>query len=204
MDTFFRLTGALPEETERFFLLKADVYSTVVKINELSTIVTKRINELKNSTQEHYEKRGKEGYDDGKAAGHAENAEYVLETVLFSVEFIEGIEDDLVKIVMETVRKILSEMNPEERIVRIVRKALSSVKSQKELVIRVSSSDEKAVSKNFSDTLKSTRGGFLNIIADARLESGSCLIETEFGVVDASLEVQLKALNNAFHSKIRY
>ena len=43
---------------------------------------------------------------------------------------------------------------------------------------------------------------FLDVVPDARLERGSCLLESELGVVDASLETQLKALENALRSKI--
>lgn len=205
MDTFFRLTiTALPELAENAPLLKADHFSLLLQAGTISEVVSKRIAELKATAEEEYKRQGEDGYANGKADGHLENAEHVLETVLISVEFIERIEDALVKIVMDTVRKVLSQMDAGERIVCIIRKALNNVKTQKEVVVRVSSADEKAVFKSFSDTLKSVSGGFLNIIADARLEAGSCLLETEFGVVDASLEIQLKALDNAFHSKIRY
>ena len=44
---------------------------------------------------------------------------------------------------------------------------------------------------------------FMTVIADARLERDSCIIESELGVVDASLSTQLKALENAFKSKIQ-
>lgn len=204
MGTYFRLTSSLPELTERIPLLKVDFFSSLISSSELSEAVTKRINELKLHAEEVYKQKGKDGYEDGKNEGLRENKEHVLETVLLSVEFIEGIEDDLVQIVMNTVKKVLNEMDPAERIIRIAQRALKNVKSQKELVIRVSTADEKAITKKFSDTLKSTKGGFLNIVVDARLEPGSCLVETEYGVVDASLDVQLKALESAFHSKIKY
>ena len=43
---------------------------------------------------------------------------------------------------------------------------------------------------------------FLDVVPDARLERGAGLLESELGVVDASLETQLKALENALRSKI--
>lgn len=204
MGTYFRLTSLLPQITEKMSLLKADFFSSLIPSSDLSVSVDKRISELKIHSKEVYEQRGEDGYEDGKNEGLRENKEHVLETVLLSVEFIEAIEDDLVHIVMNTVKKVINEMDPAERIVRIVRRALNNTKSQKDLVIRVSIADETAITKNFSNTLKSTKGGFLNIVVDARLEQGSCLIETEYGVVDASLNVQLKALESAFHSKIKY
>jgi type III secretion protein L len=52
-------------------------------------------------------------------------------------------------------------------------------------------------------TASSSGSAFLTVLADARLSRNSCILESELGVVDASLETQLKALENAFRSKIR-
>ena len=44
---------------------------------------------------------------------------------------------------------------------------------------------------------------FLNVIMDPRLSPGSCILESELGVLDASLETQLKALSRAFNAKVK-
>ncbi|MDR1891243.1 MAG: hypothetical protein LBQ23_03675 [Puniceicoccales bacterium] len=38
---------------------------------------------------------------------------------------------------------------------------------------------------------------FLDIFADTHLQPGSCILETELGVIDASIPVQLAAIENA-------
>ena len=72
------------------------------------------------------------------------------------------------------------------------------------VTIRVAPADEKAVREGLASMLASVPGGasFLDVVPDARLERGACLLESELGVVDASLETQLKALENALRSKI--
>ena len=52
-------------------------------------------------------------------------------------------------------------------------------------------------------TAGSSDTSFLTVVSDSRLEKNACILESELGVVDASLETQLKAFENAFHSKIR-
>ena len=44
---------------------------------------------------------------------------------------------------------------------------------------------------------------FLDVTADPRMKPGDCILECELGVVDASLETQLKAIEHALLGKIR-
>jgi hypothetical protein len=69
---------------------------------------------------------------------------------------------------------------------------------------RTIGADEGAVLEAMAGmTASSSASSFMTVIADARLERDSCIIESELGVVDASLSTQLKALENAFKSKIQ-
>ena len=103
------------------------------------------------------------------------------------------------------IRKVIGELDASELIVRVVRNALTTVRNQQRVTIRVAPADEKAVSEALAAMIQTAPGGvgFLDVRADARLERGSCLLESELGVVDASLETQLKALENAFRAKIQ-
>ena len=86
-----------------------------------------------------------------------------------------------------------------------MRNALNNVRGQQKVTVRVAPGDEPAVSKALAMMTASPSGSasFLTILADARLQRDSCILESELGVVDASLETQLKALEHAFKSKIR-
>ena len=163
-----------------------------------------RVADMERKAGEAYERRREEGYRDGVEEGRLEHAEKVMETVLSSVEYIEGIEATLVNVVAVAVRKVIGEIDENERIVRIVRNALVTVRNQQHVTIRVAPADEKAVREGLASMLASVPGGasFLDVVPDARLERGACLLESELGVVDASLETQPKALENALRSKI--
>ena len=115
------------------------------------------------------------------------------------MEFIESSENTVVSVVNQSVRKIIGELDEETRIRKIVGTALNTVRGQQKVTVRVSPVDEPAVSKSLAAM---TSGAFLNVVADTRLGAGSCILESELGVVDASLETQLKALEHAFNAKI--
>ena len=41
--------------------------------------------------------------------------------------------------------------------------------------------------------------GYLDIVPDGRLAMESCILESEIGLVEASMESQIKAIEAAFH-----
>ena len=205
MDAMFRLTEGSIRPAAGTKLLKAEEYGLLLEADALLAAAKKQAEEMEQKAREAYAQKREEGYCDGMEEGKLEHAEKMMETILSSVEFIEGIEDTLVSVVNQAIRKIIGDMDDKERIVRIVRTALNTVRGQQKVTVRVAPADEAAVSEALAAMTAGSSSGsaFLTIMADARLPRDSCILESELGVVDASLETQLKALENAFHSKIR-
>ena len=204
MGTLFRLGRDAVTPAAGTRVLKASEACLLLEAQTLLDAARERAAEMDREAQAAYERRREEGYRDGQEEGRLEHAEKVLETVLSSVEYIEGIESTLVRVVSEAIRKVIGEVDENERIVRIVRNALTTVRNQQRVLIRVAPADEKPVREALAAMLTAVPGStsFVDVVGDARLERGACLLESELGVVDASLETQLKALENAFRAKI--
>ena len=204
MGTLFRLNTDSITPAAGTKLLKAEEYGLLLEADAIIAAAREKAAAMETASQEAYERRREEGYRDGLEEGKLEHAEKMMETILSSVEFIENIEDTLVSVVNQAIRKIIGDMDDKERIVRIVRTALNTVRGQQKVTVRVAPADESAVAEALSAmTAGSSGSAFLTIVADARLARDSCILESELGVVDAGLETQLKALEHAFHSKIR-
>jgi type III secretion protein L len=72
------------------------------------------------------------------------------------------------------------------------------VRSQKQAVLKVSPSEARFLRDRVCELTKETPGiEFLEIVSDAHLEPGSCLLETDLGVVDASVAVQIAAVEKS-------
>lgn len=204
MGTMFRLNDDGIQPAAGTKLIKAAELGQLFEASSLLDAARAKAAEMEKASMEAYEEKRLEGYRDGLEEGKLEHAEKMMETILSSVEFIEGIESTLVNVVNQSIRKIIGEMDDKERIVAIVRNALNVVRGQQKVTVRVSPADEEAVLKAMAAMTSSSSGSsFLTVIADARLEKDSCILESELGVVDASLSTQLKALENAFLSKIQ-
>ena len=203
MGTLFRLNTDSLQPAAGTKIVKAAELGQLYEASALLDAARQKAADMERAALEAYEEKKREGYADGLEEGKMEHAEKMMETIISSVEFIEGIESTLVNVVNQSIRKIIGEMEDKERIVAIVRNALNVVRGQQKVTVRVAPADEAAVLEAMAGMTAGGGNSFMTVIADARLERDSCILESELGVVDASLSTQLRALENAFKSKIQ-
>lgn len=150
-----------------------------------------------------YEAEKQRGYRDGRDEGKLETAEQIMDVLSGTVEFYAGIEQRTGQIVMQMVRKVLGEFDDETLTFKVVRNALAAVRNQRQVTLRVAPDQTEAVKARI-DTLLSGFPGihFADVVADRRLGAGDCILETEIGIVDASIEIQLEALERSLAKRL--
>ncbi|MDR2488972.1 MAG: HrpE/YscL family type III secretion apparatus protein [Desulfovibrio sp.] len=142
------------------------------------------------------------GYEEGLIEGRREHAEQIMDTVLKSIEYIEGLEKGISALVGDALRKILGTLPPEELIADVVRQSLALVRGQRQVILRVSPEDERALRAQLDDIAREYSSiGFLDLQADSRLARGSCSLQSDMGVIDASVETQIRAIINTLEKK---
>lgn len=204
MANLFQLTPNSLSVAPGTKVLKAQNVQLLLEADKILEKAQERAQEILQEAEQAYEERKTQGYLDGQMEGKLEHAEKIMETVLSSVEFIEKIESTVVDIVHDSIVKVIGELDDNERIVRIVRTALQHVHNQQQVIIRVAPQDEKYVRTALSAMLQNREGrGYLDIKPDTRLSQGACILESELGVIDASLDTQLRAIENALRNKIK-
>ena len=110
MGSLFRLTGDTVTPSAGTRVLKASEAAVLLEANAVLDAARERVADMERKAGEAYERRREEGYRDGVEEGRLEHAEKVMETVLSSVEYIEGIEATLVNVVAVAVRKVIGDM----------------------------------------------------------------------------------------------
>ena len=146
-----------------------------------------------------YEEERKRGYEKGLADGNMEIAMKKLDMVDSSVRFMESVEGRMADVVMKALRSCVAEIGDREMVVQIVRKTLAAViRAQKQATIRVAP-EMLDVVKEKPDGLRRDYPtlDFLEAVADERLSGPACVLETEAGVADASVETQLAAIERS-------
>ncbi|MDR1595568.1 MAG: type III secretion system stator protein SctL [Puniceicoccales bacterium] len=145
----------------------------------------------------------KRGYDVGVNAGKQKIANEMMDFVTKSANSFSKLEKDVAAVVSTAVRKILGKIEKNELIVSVVKNSLQKIKMQKQAKLKVAPAEAQLLRDRIMEIAEGNAVlQFLEVAADARLQPGSCVIETELGVIDASVSVQLESIENAL-SKVR-
>ena len=140
------------------------------------------------------EKAFKEGVEEAKS----QNVEQIINTSAAVVEYLSSLEGKVVDLVCSSLRKILGEMDKSELASKVVSNALGIMRNQKQVTLRVNAQDLPRVKDNLHKIMAAYPAmSFLDLVEDPRLSEGGCILESEMGVVDASLNKQLEAIESA-------
>ena len=149
--------------------------------------------------QEAYEAERRRGHAEGLAAARAEASEQMIENVARTVDYFSAVEERMTQLVVQALRRIVGEYDDRERAAIVVKAALGAVRNQKQVTLRVPVDRLEMVRASVNAILAAFPGvGYLDLQPDARLQGDACIVETEIGIVEASIEDQLGALERAF------
>ena len=149
--------------------------------------------------QEAFEAERQRGYAEGREEALLDQSERMIEAVERTVDYIASVEGKMVELVMSAVSKVIDGFDDREKVMIVVRNALAVVRNQKQMTLRLNPAEVDIVRSQINELLAAYPGvGYLDILADGRLAPGACILESEIGLVEASLEGQLQALRNAF------
>ncbi|MBQ9451783.1 MAG: HrpE/YscL family type III secretion apparatus protein [Desulfovibrio sp.] len=203
MEAVFQRIEGIVKPAPGTRILRAEAYASLLQAQSVLDDARAEAERIRQRAEVAYEQRQKQGYDDGVMEGQMQQAEKMLETSMQAVEYLEGLERQIVEVVTTAVRKIVGDLDDKERIVRVVRTALEQVRGRQRVLVRVCPEEEPHVREALAPMLVSASvSAGIELVADQRMKPGSCMLESEMGVVDASLEVQLKAIENALTARI--
>ena len=139
------------------------------------------------------------GYEKGLQDGKLEIAMQKLEQVDQSVAFMESVEGKMADIVMKALRSFVVEVGDKEMVVNIVRKTMNAViRTQRHVTLKVAPEMAQVV----KDRVAALRTDYptvesFDVVEDERLKGPACILETEAGVADASVESQFAAIERS-------
>jgi len=145
------------------------------------------------------------GYDEGYQEGLGQYTEQTL-AKLREIEQIKAeLEPQYVGLVRTCVERILGQemkLHP-DAIVGIVRNALRDAVQQREIVVRIHPDDADQLKKNQRRLLEVlARASAIEVREDPSVTRAGCVVITELGLIDASLERQLKAIEKVLEDEL--
>lgn len=184
-------------------VLKAGEYGAIVEAENLIAETRRRKEEILENAGKAAEELRREGYEAGLLEGKNEVAEQFFEAVSASVEQVASMEKSLVEVVVQSLRAILGSFDREELAEQVVGHALRLVRDEKKVLLRVAPDDAAMVEERLDGILRKYPGIVrVDVKPDPALTSGGCVMETELGVIDATLERQLAIIEDAFRRQL--
>lgn len=203
MGAFSRVTPLEFRPSPDRRVIKAADYLAYAKAEAIIAAARLQAEAIQREAEQAYDAEKQRGYRDGHEEGKLETAEQIMDVLGATVEFYAGIEQRTGQIVMQMLRKILGQFDNETLTYQIVRNALTAVRAQKQVTLRVAPEHVEALKARMDTLLHGFPSiHFVDVVGDRRLNAGDCILETEIGVVDASIEVQLKALERSLAKRL--
>lgn len=146
----------------------------------------------------------KQGREEGFSNGRNEVERLVerMHKIIDSVqdkrqEILDNTEQQIVDLVILMTRKVVKIMSDNQKsvIMANVVQALKKVKGRGDVTLRVNLSDIKLTTEHVQDFIKEVENiKNISIVEDSSVEKGGCIVETDFGAVDARIASQLGEL----------
>lgn len=185
-------------------LVKATDVATVRSAAEIVAAAEAEAARIREEAKAAFEAERKRGYEKGVADGKMEIAMLKLEQVDSSVAFMESVEQKMADVVMKALRSFVVEVGDKELVAQIVRKTMNAViRTQRQVVLKVSPEMVESVRARVAELrLAYPTVESFDVVEDPRLKGASCVLETEAGVADASVETQLAAIEKSIKKHI--
>ena len=196
--------GNLQIETTGRLVKRAEAQSIADAMDMLSA-AQKEAEDIRQKAQEEFKTQRKLGYEKGLEDGKEEIAIQKLEQVEKSIDYLGSMENKIVEIVLTALKKCVAEIGDRELMVQVVQKAMQAVvRNQQQIALKVSPEMLPTVKERLNEILSKFPGvNYINLMEDSHLKDISCVIETDAGNVEASLDNQLaaieKTLRKCFH-----
>ena len=207
-DTAF---AEVKRQTDQAAVIKADAENEAAAIiekakAEAAQIVAeanaqhdKIVSEARN---EGFEQGSQEGYEKGSAEVERliERMHKILEAVMQRrEEILQDTESQIVELVILMARKVIKILSENQKNVIMANTvaALRKVKTRGSVTLRVNIEDVKlttAHADEFIQHVENVQG--ITVQEDSSVEKGGCIVETDFGAIDARISSQLTELEN--------
>ncbi len=175
------------------------------KANHEAEEERKSVDEHRDQILEEARKEGlsqgrEEGFESGKA--EADRLVELLHTIINTAiakrtEIIEASETQLVNLVLLIAKKVIKVISENQKnvVINNVIQALRKMKTRGDVAIKVNLADVKLTSEHIKDFMRMVENvRSVTVLEDSTVDPGGCIIETDFGQIDARISSQLQEI----------
>jgi flagellar assembly protein FliH len=172
----------------------------------------KRVAELEASAESRLEaaerEASKKGREEGREEGYKEGVaeaerligrlHVILDRAMDKrAEILQETEAQVVELVLLVAKKVVKVISENQKsvVIQNISQALRKLKTKSDVIVRVNLSDLQLASDHVKDFIQMTENAKkMQIVEDSTVDRGGCVIETDFGEIDARISSQLSEL----------
>ena len=177
-------------------------------INKANLEAQSIIDKAKVEEKEIFDKAESDGFRAGHEEGYREGnqeAERLVERIHKMIEavqakrqeMLDGTEQQIVSLVILMAHKVVKIMSENQKsvIMSNVVQALKKVKGSGDVTLRVNMSDVKLTTEHINEFIHQVENiKNIFVVEDSSVDKGGCIVETDFGAIDARISSQLSEL----------
>lgn len=160
----------------------------------------KRNEQMTQAYDEGYQKGSEDGFQDGnkEAQRLIDRLHVIIEkTMVRRQEILDETEQQIVDLVLLMTRKVVKVISENQRTVVMnnIVQALRKVKGRGDVTIRVNLADVELTTEHTNDFIQAVENiKNISVVEDSSVDRGGCIVETDFGAIDARISSQLTEL----------
>jgi type III secretion protein L len=182
-------------------VVKKQEFSALLEARDIIAQAHRYGETLKAQMHEQVEAARRAGYEAGLKEARTDFSGTVVSTVAEMETAFARLELRIVNTVMGALQQILGRIDDRTLMEQLVRRVLSQSRQGKQLRLRVAAGQFDEVNRWLSELIKEFPDiEFVDVLKDATATPGTCVLESEFGAIDASLDVQLAAVRRGLVS----
>lgn len=170
-------------------IIKQAEYASVVDASGLLEAAREESARLNARAQAEAAEERQRGYDDGWQAARERLAEELARVAASQARALQQQREAMARAVTQIARELVAGADGHDFFDMALRRVSESVRAEQFLSLRVHAADAAAARVSVAglmDRYGSSR--FVNVVADPHLTPRSCIVESELGLVDASLD----------------
>ena len=198
-------------QTDQAQIIKNDAEQAASKIIEDAKLEAERIIQEANVEKENIKATAhQDGYKEGHEQGFIEGQNEVNRLVERVHKIVESVmvrreeilcetEQQIVELVLLMTRKVVKIISENQKTVVLsnVLAALKKIRTRGNITLRVNTEDLKLTTAHVDEFIKRIENvNGISVIEDSSVDKGGCIVETDFGAIDARISSQLSELES--------
>lgn len=157
-----------------------------------------RRNQILDAAMAAFEAEQRRGYLEGRENAKLEQTGNMVSIISQTVDYFAKVEEQMVDLVLEAVRRIIDDYSDHEKIHMVVKTSLALVRGRRQITVKVHPMNLESIQSQIAGLLEKYPGiERLEVITDPQLTKDACIIESDIGQVEASMSGQIDALKES-------